>query len=66
MNSWKSVYLLVIDGLDEWNDGGYERLQLKYKNSGRKGKLTDEQFNELDEWMSHKSLFKYKKSPCFH
>jgi hypothetical protein len=29
MNSWKSVYLLVIDGLDEWNDGELRRITTK-------------------------------------
>jgi transposase len=27
--------------LDEWNDGRYEGLQPKYKNIGRKAKLTE-------------------------
>ncbi|GHU05322.1 hypothetical protein AGMMS49960_21720 [Betaproteobacteria bacterium] len=30
-----------IGWLDEWNDGGYEGLYLKYKNGGRKSKLTE-------------------------
>jgi len=42
--------------LDEWNEGGYEGLYPKYKNGGRKAKLTDEQFKELDELM-HKEPF---------
>jgi transposase len=37
--------------LDEWNERGYENLYPKYKNGGRKTKLTDEQFKELDKWM---------------
>jgi len=37
--------------LYEWNEGGYESLYPKYKNGGRKAKLTDEQFKELDELM---------------
>jgi len=37
--------------LDEWNDGGYEGLYPKYRNGGRKAKLTDEQFRQLDELM---------------
>jgi hypothetical protein len=40
MNLWKLVYLLDIDGRFEWNDSRYEKLQPKYKNSGRKAKLT--------------------------
>ena len=42
--------------MDEWNEGGYEGLYPKYKNGGRKAKLTDEQFKELDELM-HKEPF---------
>ncbi|MCL2116170.1 MAG: helix-turn-helix domain-containing protein [Methanobrevibacter sp.] len=42
--------------LDEWNEGGYEGLYPKYKNGGRKAKLTDEQFKKLDELM-HKETF---------
>jgi transposase len=37
--------------LDEWNEGGYEGLYPKYKNGGVKSKLTDEQFQKLDELM---------------
>ncbi|MDR3223786.1 MAG: hypothetical protein LBT66_08685 [Methanobrevibacter sp.] len=51
--------------LDEWNDGGYEGLQPKYKNSGKKSKLTDEQFNELDEWMIHDHLIIFLKYDMF-
>ncbi|MDR3222206.1 MAG: winged helix-turn-helix domain-containing protein [Methanobrevibacter sp.] len=51
--------------LDEWNDGGYEGLHPKYKNCGKKAKLTDEQFNELDEWMSHNHYLNTRKVHAF-
>jgi len=47
--------------LDEWNDGGYENLYPKYKNGGRKAKLTDEQFKKLDEIMINESFLSTRK-----
>jgi len=47
--------------LDEWNEGGYGGLYPKYKNSGRKAKLTDEQFKELDELMYNETFLTTRK-----
>jgi transposase len=47
--------------LDEWNEGGYEGLFPKYKNGGRKAKLTDEQFVKLDEIMINESYLTTRK-----
>jgi transposase len=47
--------------LDEWNEGGYEGLFPKYKNGGRKAKLTDEQFKELDELMHDEPFLTTRK-----
>jgi transposase len=47
--------------VDEWNDGGYENLYPKYKNSGRKAKLTEEQFKKLDEIMTNESFLSTRK-----
>lgn len=47
--------------LDEWNDGGYENLYPKYKNGGRKAKLTEEQFKKLDEIMINESFLNTRK-----
>ena len=37
--------------LDQWNYEGYEGLYPKYKNAGRKSKLSDEQLQELNRLM---------------
>ncbi|KZX14858.1 helix-turn-helix domain-containing protein [Methanobrevibacter curvatus] len=47
--------------LDEWNEGGYENLYPKYKNGGRKAKLTEEQFKKLDEIMINESFLNTHK-----
>ena len=47
--------------LDEWNEGGYENLYPKYKNCGRKAKLTEEQFKKLDEIMINESFLSTRK-----
>jgi len=47
--------------LDEWNEGGYEGLYPKYKNGGRKAKLTDEQFKKLDELMYNETYLNTRK-----
>ena len=47
--------------LDEWNEGGYKGLYPKYKNGGRKAKLTDEQFKKLDEIMINESFLSTRK-----
>jgi len=47
--------------LDEWNEGGYENLHPKYKNGGRKAKLTEEQFKKLDEIMINESFLSTRK-----
>jgi transposase len=47
--------------LDEWNEGGYENLYPKYKNCGRKAKLTEEQFKKLDEIMINESFLTTRK-----
>ena len=47
--------------LDEWNEGGYENLYPKYKNGGRKAKLTDDQFKKLDEIMINESFLNTRK-----
>lgn len=47
--------------LDEWNEGGYEGLYPKYKNGGRKAKLRDEQFQELDEIMRNETYLTTRK-----
>jgi len=47
--------------LDEWNDGGYEGLYPKYKNCGRNAKLTNEQFQKLDEIMINESFLSTRK-----
>ena len=47
--------------LDEWNEGGYEGLYPKYKNCGRNAKLTDEQFEKLNEIMINESFLNSRK-----
>ncbi|KZX17527.1 hypothetical protein MBCUT_02020 [Methanobrevibacter cuticularis] len=47
--------------LDEWNEGGYENLYPKYKNGGRKAKLTEEEFKKLDEIMINESFLSTRK-----
>ena len=47
--------------LDEWNEGGYEGLFPKYKNGGRKAKLTDEQFKKLDELIHNEPFLTTRK-----
>jgi transposase len=40
---------------------GYENLYPKYKNGGRKAKLTEEQFKELNEIMINESFLSTRK-----
>jgi transposase len=47
--------------LDEWNDGGYDGLYPKYKNGGRKSKLTYEQFDKLDKLMYDEAFLNTRK-----